>query len=371
MDSFPPALSSDSPSPPLPEKAAFNRALLAWFDREKRDLPWRQERTAYKVLVSELMLQQTQVTTVLPYYEKFMKKWPQIEDLAEAGEDEVREAWAGLGYYQRAENLVRCAREALMFHDGKLPRDLEALKKLPGIGAYTAAAIASMAFGLAEPSIDGNLLRVLARVSKTAWQAGREKDKKEALAYARQLIDEKRPGDWNEALMDLASSLCLPGSCGQKACPLAEFCLAGRDQTFPDYPLKARETKKLSESFSYLILRKQDSLYLVPRKERLLHQFSEFIRVAEIVHKAELQTKSGERISCVKVGEMKRVFSHRIWNFSLYSARIDAMPEDLQLIADENKPLSLPSDGSFVEPCEARKALIPFLAAFAEEAALL
>jgi A/G-specific adenine glycosylase len=195
------------------------RALLDWYDRTRRDLPWRRTRDPYAKWIAETMLQQTQVQTVLPYYRRFLKAFPSIGALDRAPRDRVLALWSGLGYYRRALNLKRAAGAIVHVHGGKIPRDFRALRALPGIGDYTAGALMSMAFGAPYPAVDGNARRVLARL----FDAAREKSLREIAA---RLVAISRPGDFNQALMDLGATVCLPREPRCPQCPLAARCAA-------------------------------------------------------------------------------------------------------------------------------------------------
>jgi A/G-specific adenine glycosylase len=200
------------------------RALLRWYRTNRRDLPWRRTRDPYAIWISETMLQQTRVETVIPYYERFLERFPDVETLASADQDDVLGEWAGLGYYSRARNLQAAAREIVDTRDGRMPEDAEALRALPGIGRYTAGALASIAFDRPEPVVDGNVARVLCRllgiredikqppVSRRLWE--------EASALARG----PHPGVLNQALMELGALVCTPGEPRCSACPLAAQC---------------------------------------------------------------------------------------------------------------------------------------------------
>ncbi len=212
-------------------------ALLDHFDRTARDLPWRRDRTPYKVLVSEMMLQQTRVETVIPYYHEWLLRFPDLEALGAAPLDEVLRAWQGLGYYSRARNLHRAAREVNERYGGQLPSTRRELRTLPGVGEYTAGAVASIAFGLAEPAVDGNVRRVLSRLDdiEKPRQAG-------LLQRAGELLDPDRPGDSNEALMELGATVCRPRNPLCDVCPVAEHCRALSAGTVGLRPLrKARK----------------------------------------------------------------------------------------------------------------------------------
>ncbi|MHB0989461.1 MAG: A/G-specific adenine glycosylase [Bellilinea sp.] len=218
----------------------FARLLLAWYMQHARELPWRGVSDTYAVWVSEIMLQQTRVETVIPYFQRWMQRFPTVQALAESNEQEILQTWEGLGYYSRARNLYRAAREVMARFGGRLPAARSELENLPGIGRYTAGAIASMAFGQDEPALDGNLRRVLARVFNLTVLL-RTKQGKHALE---QLLDEHLPrgqaGDFNQAMMDLGATLCAPRSPDCANCPLATICQA--------YHLGVQEERPLTET---------------------------------------------------------------------------------------------------------------------------
>jgi A/G-specific adenine glycosylase len=203
---------------------ALRAALLAWYDRHHRDLPWRRTADPYRIWVAEVMLQQTTVKAVLPYYAAFLKRFPTLHALAEEPEEEVLAAWSGLGYYHRARNLHRGAQHVAERHAGRFPRSLEAALAVPGVGLYTASAVLSIAHGLPLPVVDGNVRRVLARLLALRGPQFR----KDGPYYnrAEELIDRARPGDWNQALMELGATVCLPRKPACPACPLRQRCRA-------------------------------------------------------------------------------------------------------------------------------------------------
>src|SRR5262245_29649256 len=211
-------------------------ALLAHYDEHRRDLPWRGERDAYRIWVSEVMLQQTRVETVRERYAPFLREFPTIRSLASASEDQVLKAWEGLGYYSRARSLRRAAQNVEAFHGGRLPRSAEALEELPGFGAYTAAAVASIAFGEPVPVVDGNVVRVVARLLAEERDVTKAAARARIEAAASALLDPARPGDWNQAVMDLGATLCVPREPRCLLCPIAQFCAAraeGRQDRIP------------------------------------------------------------------------------------------------------------------------------------------
>ncbi len=211
-------------------------AVLRWYDRNKRDLPWRRTRDPYAIWIAETMLQQTQVATVVPYYHRFMDAFPSVEVLARAPLDAIRGVWSGLGYYRRAANLQQSARALLSRHGSRLPDDFDALLRLPGIGKYTAGAVMSIAFGRPYPAVDGNVRRVYARLLGLT-------DTKPLEQAARQMVSRSRPGDFNQALMELGATVCVPAAplCGR--CPLAHWCQARAAGSFELPRARRIETK--------------------------------------------------------------------------------------------------------------------------------
>lgn len=219
--------------------APLPRALLGWYVRRRRDLPWRHTRDPYAIWVSEMMLQQTQVATVIPYYERWMRSFPTVRSLAAASEARVLKAWEGLGYYTRARNLHRAAKVVALELDGRLPDTAEDLRQLPGIGPYTAGAIASIAFGRDEPVVDGNVARVLCRLCRIQSNPKSPATVKRLWATAREMLPSGRAGDFNQAMMELGATVCIPRGpkCGE--CPVARFCQArahGEQDRLPRTP---------------------------------------------------------------------------------------------------------------------------------------
>ncbi len=226
-----------------PSEASLRRDLLSWFDRHRRDLPWRRTRDPYRIWVSEVMLQQTRVEAVLPYYERFLARFPSVDDLSSAPIDDVLALWSGLGYYRRARQLHAAARR--IADAGQFPRTPDGLLELPGVGSYTAAAVASIAFGLNVPVLDGNVERVLARRLALAEDPKRGSSRALLMAAAAALLDPSRPGDGNQALMELGATLCLPRQPRCELCPLRPGCVAageGRPEMYPP-PRRRRRTE--------------------------------------------------------------------------------------------------------------------------------
>ena len=203
---------------------AFRRLLLGWYGLHRRALPWRGTRDPYEVLVSEFMLQQTQVTRVMGHYPRFLRRYPTLEDLAAAPPDAVRDSWSGLGYYARARDLHAAARRVVREHDGVFPADPVALRRLPGIGRYTAGAVASIAFGADAAAVDTNIARVLARVFRVRGARGSAARARRLWRLAERVLPRGRAGDWNQALMDLGATICVARRPRCVACPVASVC---------------------------------------------------------------------------------------------------------------------------------------------------
>ncbi|HNK63844.1 MAG TPA: A/G-specific adenine glycosylase [Anaerolineales bacterium] len=212
-------------------KNRLSTRLLAWYHKHKRILPWRDHPDPYAVWVSEIMLQQTRVDTVIPYFEKWMNLFPTVQALASASERDVLTAWEGLGYYSRARNLHKAAKVVTENFNGELPRDLEDLRSLPGVGRYTVGAIASMAFGMDEPTLDGNLRRVFARLFDVEVFADSPAGEKILWGLAAENLPKGQAGDYNQALMDLGATICLPKNPRCLLCPLMDLCKARENGT--------------------------------------------------------------------------------------------------------------------------------------------
>ncbi len=259
---------NEGPKKTAAQLAAATRSLLAWYDRAGRQLPWRRRwpelAPPYLVFLSELMLQQTTVTAVIPYFQAFVKRWPTIEALAEADQADLLEAWAGLGYYARARNMHKAARLILERHDGQFPGQPDELGALPGIGPYTAGAIAAIAFDQPAPVIDGNIERVLARFYHLDTPLPGLK-KQLATPY-RQLLPEQRRSDFPQALMDLGALVCTPARPDCAACPLAGACSARQLDDPASLPVKpAKKTKPTRQGRALLLLDGQGRAALVRR----------------------------------------------------------------------------------------------------------
>ena len=237
------------------ELRKFQRKLLKWFHAHRRELPWRESRDAYRVWVAEVMLQQTRIAAVLPYYHRFLRRFPCVQSLARAREQEVLKLWSGLGYYSRARNLQRAAGEIVTRHGGKFPREREAALKLPGVGSYTAAAVLSIAYDAPLAVLDGNVARVLARLGAERGELRAPRRWKALAGAAQRLLATRAAGDWNQALMELGETICTPRSPRCEACPVARWCRARALGVLDEIPARRRKRAPVRVKIAAAILR--------------------------------------------------------------------------------------------------------------------
>ena len=305
--------------------------IAAWYPGVRRSLPWRESPTPYRVWISEIMLQQTRIEAVIPYYERFLHEFPDPAALAAAEDDRLMKLWEGLGYYSRARNLKKAAVRMVEEYGGQLPRTAAELKKLPGIGDYTAGAIASIAWGAPEPAVDGNVLRVLSRV----LESGEDILAPKTRAAMTQLLRRHYPAGEQaalvtEGLMELGETICIPNgeaACG--ACPLAPLCLARQNGSVSRYPVKAPPKARRAEERTVLLLRCGLRWAVRRREERgLLAGLWEFPnlpgRLSAEQAAAEIRKLGGAPVSCVPCGEAKHVFTHIEWHLTGFLAEVEA-----------------------------------------------
>ncbi len=251
-----------------PDTRAVTRRLLAWYDKNRRDLPWRKTRDPYAIWVAEIMLQQTQVDTVIPYFNRFLKRFPTLRSLARASRDDVLKSWENLGYYARARNLHEAAGQVLADHGGELPSTPGGLLSLPGIGEYTAGAILSIAFEKPVPAVDGNVRRVLSRLLALRKPLREPAVQKKIEKAVQAMMPQDRPGHFNQAMMDLGATVCLPRNPVCEKCPVAKVCLArtmGLQNTIPSVSKRAALPHR---DVTAAILRKNGRVLVVRRPEK-------------------------------------------------------------------------------------------------------
>ena len=256
---------------------SIRRSLLAWFAANARDMPWRRTRDPYAIWISEVMLQQTQVDTVIPYYHRFLETFPTIDRLAAADLDRLLKVWEGLGYYTRARNLHKAARAVVENHAGQIPDDLDALLSLPGVGRYTAAAVGSIAFGLAAAVLDGNVIRVLSRLDCVKDDPSKPKIRERLWQRADELLDPAHPGDFNQAMMELGATICLPRNPLCLTCPVAAACIARARGLQDKLPIRKKAAKLPLRVVAVGLIWKDRKLLIDKRKpEGLLGGLWEF-----------------------------------------------------------------------------------------------
>lgn len=310
--------------------------LLDWYDCVKRDLPWRRTKDPYHIWLSEIMLQQTRVETVKGYYARFLDWFPTVADLANAPQEQVLKAWEGLGYYSRARNLQKAAQVIMNEHGGVFPSSYEAILTLPGIGPYTAGAIGSIAFGLREPAVDGNVYRVASRFFGVREDVGIPRVQKEIQKLVKDSIPSDRPGDYNQALMELGATHCCPGTPACDLCPWNERCDACMEGDADALPIHEKKKPPKQVDMAVCLLTHKNSIYVTRREERMLNGLYVFHLIEEEtqperVH--ELLTENG--FSCrfvADLGEAKHVFTHRVWNMRILHFELETIPVDAQMV---------------------------------------
>jgi len=312
----------------------FSRALLPWYAEHRRPLPWRLTTDPYRIWLSEVILQQTRVDQGMAYWHRFVDRYPTVQDLAAATEDEVLRLWQGLGYYSRARNLRTAAIQVVRDHGGRFPADHRQLMALKGVGDYTAAAIGSICFGLREPVVDGNVYRVLARVFGIASPIDSTAGRKEFRTLAAQLLPDTHPGDHNQAVMELGAIVCVPRAPACHACPLAAKCVARRTDRIAELPVKAGGTTRRPRHFNYLHIEEKGALYLVKRTgQDIWHGLYELplLETARPATRASLAKAVKDRFpvvpgSLAQVADHTHLLSHQRIKAVFWKAALDGPP---------------------------------------------
>ena len=304
-------------------------ALLNWYDQNARVMPWRGIQDPYRTWVSEAMLQQTRVDTVLSYYDRFLERFPDLESLARADEEDVLKAWEGLGYYSRARNLWLGARQVLREYGGQLPSDPERLVRIRGIGPYTAGAIASIAFQEPVPAVDGNVIRVLSRLFLYTENPLSPSGKKKMEAAAARLVPPERPGDHNQAMMDLGATVCTPGTPDCRKCPLTAFCKACAEGCAADLPRLPQARPPRVIHYDLLLILSDGRILMRQRTEKLLQGLWCFPMLEQDGKKAfsSADTEKKMKLSLPEAreaGSVRHVFTHRIWEMRLEAFTLPA-----------------------------------------------
>ncbi len=327
----------------------MERPLLSWYQDQKRILPWRDNPTPYGVWISEIMLQQTRVEAVKPYYHRFMEALPGITDLAAVSEDRLLKLWEGLGYYSRAKNLQKAASLVMERYNGELPASFEELLSLPGIGSYTAGAIASIAFHIPVPAVDGNVLRVFSRVTGSEEDVLKQSVKRRIEDKLREAMPKEDPGSYNQALIELGAMVCIPnGNPLCERCPLESLCIAKKKELTSVIPVKTPKKSRKAEDRTVLLLLKDGKVAIQKRKDTgLLASLFEFPNLNGHVSKEDLPSILGvTEAKITSLSASKHIFSHVEWHMIGYWIELKNIPvSDYLWILPEDlkKTYSLPS----------------------------
>ncbi len=307
----------------------LGETLLSWYSKEGRTLPWREEITPYKVWLSEIIMQQTRVAQGLPYFNKFIEKLPTVAEFAAADQDYILNLWQGLGYYSRARNMHAAANQVMDDFDGKFPATFEELKQLKGVGDYTAAAIASIAFGQSKAVVDGNVYRVLARLFDVEIPIDTGKGKRYFQQLADELIVATSPGDYNQAIMDFGAMVCTPKSPNCEICPLSKSCEGLAKGTITQRPIKSKKIKVTDRFFEYFEICTQDQLVIEQRSGndiwKGLFQLP-LVEVKSAQNKGIENVKSllkATNLNVEKIAEKKHILSHQRLHTTFYRVKLD------------------------------------------------
>ena len=307
--------------------------LLSWYQENRRILPWREEPSPYHVWVSEIMLQQTRVEAVRSYYKRFMEKLPDISSLADADDQELLKLWEGLGYYNRVRNLKKAAQMMMEKYNGLMPEEYRELLTLPGIGSYTAGAISSIAYGKKEPAVDGNVLRVLARLKGDDRDVAQQSVRTMVEEEVRLCMPKEKPGEFNQALMELGAVVCIPNGmphCGQ--CPWQSVCEAHLQERELEFPYKTSKKPRVIEKKTVLIIRDEDKAALKKRPDQgLLAGMYEFPCLeGHLTDRQVLKYLKETGLSVLKIEALnpsKHIFTHKEWHMIGYAVRVDELAE--------------------------------------------
>ncbi|MDR2938613.1 MAG: A/G-specific adenine glycosylase, partial [Prevotellaceae bacterium] len=317
--------------------SSFSSTLIAWYEPNKRDLPWRKTRDPYAIWVSEVILQQTRVAQGLDYYHRFLQNFPTIQSLAAAPLDDVMKTWQGLGYYTRARNMHAAAQQVVNDFGGKFPNTYEGLRTLRGVGDYTASAIGAFAFDIPRPAVDGNVYRIMARMFGVFTPIDTPAGQKELYSFAMEVLDKKRPAIFNQAIMDFGGTLCTPKNPACGNCPFVDSCYAFRNSCINQLPEKSKKIKIRKRHFTYLMVRYKDFTFIHQRGEKdIWHSLYEFPLI-ETDKKASLKMLEktpewrewfgAENPTVLYVSEeLKHVLSHQHLFAKFYILEVKKLP---------------------------------------------
>lgn len=314
-----------------PQLYEMREPLVQWYRENKRDLPWRENPEAYRVWISEIMLQQTRVEAVKGYYDRFLKTLPDVQSLAEAEEDQLLKLWEGLGYYNRVRNMQKAARQIMVDYHGVFPSDYEEIRSLTGIGSYTAGAISSFAFGKPEPAVDGNVLRVLTRILADHSDIMKQSTKTKMEKALRKVIPEGSPSDFNQGLIELGAIVCVPnGEPKCQECPVAHLCRAREEGRISEFPVKKKAKARRIEDKTILVFRDDEEIAIGKRdKKGLLAGLYELPNVPGHLSRKEVENYCKEigllPIRIKKLPAAKHIFSHVEWHMIGYDIKVDEL----------------------------------------------
>lgn len=333
----------------MPQNHPISNKLIAWYKTHKRDLPWRNTKDPYKIWLSEIILQQTQVIQGLNYYIKFTETFPTVNDLANAPEDKVMRLWQGLGYYSRARNLHAAAKAIKTNHKGKFPTSYNSIKELKGVGDYTAAAVSSFAFNLPHAVVDGNVYRVLSRLFNINIPINSTQGKKEFQVLADELLNRQQPGLHNSAIMEFGALWCKPQNPKCEHCPLQEYCLAFENKTVAHLPVKDKKTKIKNRYLHYFIINYKDTVYIQKRIQKDIWQnlYEFYLIETPEVSESRLMLKSKELKSITHEYKVisittakKHILSHQHIYATFYEIRTTAPIVSKSLIKIKREKLT-------------------------------
>ncbi|WP_377891545.1 A/G-specific adenine glycosylase [Alkalihalobacillus sp. R86527] len=319
------------------EEDEFQKDLINWFKDEQRILPWRENKDPYRVWVSEIMLQQTRVDTVIPYFNNFVEKYPTIDALADAPQEEVLKAWEGLGYYSRARNLQSAVKDVAENYGGVVPDQPREIAKLKGVGPYTAGAILSIAYGVPEPAVDGNVMRVLSRVLGIWEDIAKPSTRKIFEELIREIISTNDPSSFNQGLMELGAIICTPKSPSCLLCPVQSHCRAFQEGSQEELPIKSKKKAPRPVPIAVAVLQDEQGRYLIRKRpeEGLLAGLWEFVNL-ELTDGGLKEHQLTEYVSreygvkaSIKdeISTFTHVFSHIKWYLTVYKGTVDGMKE--------------------------------------------
>ncbi len=305
----------------------FSEALLAWYRQYHRRLPWRENPDPYWIYLSEVMLQQTRMESALPYFENFIRELPTLEDLASVDEERLMKLWEGLGYYSRARNLKKGANYIVTEFGGCLPEEPKELQKIPGIGPYSAGAIASTLYQKPVCAIDGNVLRVFSRLYRLEHSLPGAALTKAVREKVLALLPHESPGDFNQALMELGALICKPNSPDCPSCPVRSFCLSADAQDVSDFPRRKKKTPPKEEQHTVIMLEKDGEFAVEKKSTGLLRGLYRFPMTVGHLNSSELQDLLEGKGFAIKeihfIGESSHAFSHRIWRMVLFHVLLE------------------------------------------------